>query len=446
MGYPDHQLWALAVGAPVICTEGLDVSLLGGHRHDDPNTVGWCRYALKTFYGVESRPQLEQALTFLFQRAPGPMAWDLSRAVAVAGWGVWAGFFQELESWQIIMTAAAKVQREYTSWDAFADDYESGRSAWAKGAPYEPTARGLAWLRNDAQSPWKRLAWKLDLGITLFDAKQAKVRFKRTTCPTCGGPKQRPSPTAYVYCDYCGALCDFDFAKACEKPLERPGPVYVQLLSRIQPSLDDARARCDVDAFRTLQRQLYDAYVEAAPGSCSPRVRDPAYRAKYVAAMAEGAVVRAFDAQSREHEAAVARATKGLAFMQIAPGVIRVATQPFEALLEAVFAQQEHDAQLFDARGIWDLNPDGATRAVQRRAGVSMFVQGWLPMLEEAQAKALVERAGLRGEYVEADPVQGETRACGNCGGPTLVLPGAKQVVCEHCGRKLDVVAMMKPC
>lgn len=446
MAYPDHQLWALAVGAPVICTEGLDVSLLGGRRHDDPKTVGWCQYALKTLYGVESRPQLEQALAYLFQRAPGPMAWDLARAVAVAGWGVWAGLFQELEAWQVIMTAGAKVQRAYASWDALADGYEAGRSAWAKGAPHEPTARALAWLRGDPQSPWKRLPWSLDLGIKLFDARPAKVRFKRTTCPTCGAPKQRPSPTAYVYCDYCGALCDFDFVKACEKPLERPGPVYVQVLSRLQALLDEARARGDVDAYRAVQRQLYEAYVDAAPGSCSPRVQDPAYRARYVACAAEGAVVRAFDAQSREHEAAVARATKALAFMQVAPGVIRVATQPWEALLAAVLAQQAYDANLLGARGVWDMNPDGASRALQERATVSMFVQGWLPMLEEAQARALVERAGLRGEYVEADPVQGETRACGNCGGPTLVLPGAKQVVCDHCGRKLDVVAMMKPC
>ena len=446
MAYPDHQLWALAVGAPVIRTEGPDVSLLGGRRNDDPQSVGWCQYALKTLYGVESRPQLERALTFLFQRAGGPPAWDLARAVAVSGWGFRAGFFQELETWQLVMTAAAMVQRAYPSWDAFADAYEAGRSAWAKGAPHEPTARALAWLRTDAESPWRRLPWSLDLGITLFDAKAAKVRFKRTTCPTCGAPKQRPSPTAYVYCDYCGVLCDFDFARACEKPLERPGPVYEQLLAGLEPSLDDAMARGDVDAYRTLQRELYDAYVDAAPGSCSPRVRDPAYRAKYVACAAEGAVVRAFDAQSKEHEAAVARATKGLAFAQLAPGVIRVATQPWEALVDAVFAQQEYDATLFDARGIWELNPDGASRAVQRRAGLSMFVQGWLPMLEEAQARALVERAGLRGEYVEADPVQGETRSCGSCGGPTLVLPGAKRVVCEHCGRKLDVVAMMKPC
>ena len=37
---------------------------------------------------------------------------------------------------------------------------------------------------------------------------------KKIDCSQCGGTKQLPSVTAYVYCDYCGALMDFDFRLA----------------------------------------------------------------------------------------------------------------------------------------------------------------------------------------------------------------------------------------
>ena len=481
MPYPDHQLWALAVGAPIIQIEGYDVGLLGGRRHDDQRSVGWCRYAHKTLYGIESRQQLEQSLKYFLQEgdtaaaramlkdlAPDPrgddyrhslvraeraviersglFAWDAARAVAITGWGFWAGLFQEMEAWQIIMVAAARAQRAYDSWKAFADGYELGRLFWSEGKRDERAAAALRSLLDDPQSPWRRIPWGFDLGVTLFDGAGAKTRFKRTVCPTCGAPKSRPSVTAYVYCDYCGALSDFDFAKACEKPLERPGPVYVALLGKLQPSLDAARARGDVAGFRQLQLQLFDTYVDAAPGSSPPRARDPAYRAKYVAWLAEGAVVRGFDAGSKQHEAAVAAATAGLAFAQVKPGVMRVASQAWERLVEAVWAQQEYDARLFDAHRIWELHPDGARSDLQRRVGISMFVQGWLPMLEEHHARALVERAGLRTEFVEAEPPQGTASTCGSCGAPAVVLRGAKQMVCEHCGRKLDVAGERVAC
>jgi predicted RNA-binding Zn-ribbon protein involved in translation (DUF1610 family) len=479
--YPDHQLWALAVGAPIIRIEGYDVGLLGGRRHDDPQSVGWCRYALKTLYGIESRPQLESSLKYFLQEGdsaaaramlkelgPDPsrddyphglvraqraaiersglFAWDAARAVAITGWGFWAGLFQEMECWQIIMVAAARAQRAYDSWRALADGYELGRLFWSKGARDDKAAVALRSLLDDPQSPWRRLPWGFDLGVTLFDGPTAKTRFKRTVCPTCGAPKSRPSVTAYVYCDFCGALSDFDFAKACEKPLERPGPVYVGLLGRLQSSLDAALGRGDVAGYRQLQLQLFDSYIDAAPNSSPPRVRDPAYRAKYVAWLAEGAVVRAFDPVSKQHEAAVAQATRGLAFAQVKPGVLRVASDAWERLLAAIWPQQDHDARLFDTHGIWKLHPDGAASELQRRVGMSMFVQGWLPMLDEHHAQALVERVGLKSEYVESEAPKGDASTCGSCGAAAVVLQGARQMVCEHCGRKLDVTGEKIAC
>jgi hypothetical protein len=48
---------------------------------------------------------------------------------------------------------------------------------------------------------------------------------KRCTCVVCGAPKKLPAVTAYVYCDYCASLIDFDLRRACEGDTT-PGPGY----------------------------------------------------------------------------------------------------------------------------------------------------------------------------------------------------------------------------
>jgi DNA-directed RNA polymerase subunit RPC12/RpoP len=266
-----------------------------------------------------------------------------------------------------------------------------------------------------------------------------KTRFKRTVCPTCGAPKGRPSATAYVYCDYCGSLSDFDFAKACEKPLARPGPIYEKLVQEVSPELDEALAKDDLDAYRAVQSRVLEAYLVAAPDSAPPRIRDAEYRKKYVAYMTEALAVAAFDAEGKVHAAAVREATGKLSYSQPEPGVIRVDPGSFRAFAEAVFAQEEYLAKLHASRGVYAMQPDGASAALQRHLSMSLFTQGWLPMLDEANAADLLARAGLNGEYIEADPPPADAAACGACGASLGILDGARRRVCEHCGSALDV-------
>jgi hypothetical protein len=45
---------------------------------------------------------------------------------------------------------------------------------------------------------------------------------KRCTCVTCGAAKKLPTVTAYVYCDYCASLIDYDLRRACEGHRSQP--------------------------------------------------------------------------------------------------------------------------------------------------------------------------------------------------------------------------------
>lgn len=479
MALPPRQSWALALSGVLTEMNSGHHDELGGWGNNE-HTRPWCKNTLKDFYGVESPEEFDETTAWLsaeghtkdaretlaslgpmphlddpkqtlvrahraeIERA-GLLAWDIGRYVAVVGWGAWAGYVEQEQAWKMLLVAAFRVQKSYDSWQAFGAAYELGRRFWSGGQPNEATGRALAKLFTDPRSPWLTLPWNIDLGVTAADMS-AKTRFKRSVCPTCGAPKMRPSATAYVYCDHCGELSDYDFAKACEKPMERPGPVYENLLAQVKAQMEQARMYNDVATYRAVQMRLFDVFVTACPGSVPLRVGDPAYRHRYVAYMAEGATVTGFDAVAKQHEAAVAQTVAGLSFFSPQTGTTRVHPAGFQAMCHAVFAQQEHIERLYDQHGVYAMFPERASKALQKRIGMSLFCQGWLPMLDEASAQQLLAQTGLSAEYVDADPPQGEDASCTCCGTKLSVVSGATRVVCEKCGHRLDVGAARVSC
>jgi ribosomal protein L37AE/L43A len=95
--------------------------------------------------------------------------------------------------------------------------------------------------------------------------------------------------------------------------------------------------------------------------------------------------------------------------------------------------------------GTSDLDPDKAP-SIQTKLAWSMFCQGWLQYLPEDAAGELLERTGLRSEYVPIESEEGQSRRCSGCGGEIHALAGAKVVVCDGCGRTLDVGAAELTC
>lgn len=427
MSYPLRQRWCLALQAPLIVFEGRDPLELAGwgglalSRGADEVYLGSLAY-LKG-WGITTRDEL---IAWAKPRIRGG-AWDLANLVAALGYAERGGVMSTDDVWNVILLAGKLAQQGHASWDDFAAGYERGRLA----------AGGVAEITPAVRDVWRELPWATELDVTIVDGPGAKPRFLRATCSTCGAPRTRPSPTAYVYCDACGGLVDYDFAMVRE--VQQPGPAYERLHAQLAPELAAARERADQDAYRAVQRRLYDAWLEACPNAAPVRIKDPAYRAAFVAAGAEARVVADFDDEARAREAAMHAAIGQLQFLSVA-GKIRVPTERFHALAAAYFDYEACCDQLFALRGVYALHPDGASRELQRRIGYSAFVQGWLAMLDEADAAALIARTGLAREYVSADPPATRPATCSQCNAPLVIVDGARRIVCEHCGRLVDVV------
>ena len=260
---------------------------------------------------------------------------------------------------------------------------------------------------------------------------------KRCSCVVCGAPKKLPTVTAYVYCDYCASLIDYDLRRACEGDTT-PGPEYAATVNTAHAASQAAVAAGDRDAYRDLQKKVYEAYITHVPMAVSHRARnDPAYRRAYVDYMAQAAVARAFDPASQALEAEMKQRVMGLQYSgnMMSP---TVAPASFWPMVDTLAKQIEVGRALYRSAGLADLDPDHAEHLTGKFAW-SGFCQGWLGMLPADAAAQLLDRSGLTNEYVPVQVADGQSRHCGGCGGEFRALPGATAVICDGCGRTIDV-------
>src|SRR5215510_8734595 len=97
---------------------------------------------------------------------------------------------------------------------------------------------------------------------------------KQVTCPRCGAPKRLPSKTAYLYCDHCGSLVDYDFRLANSGTnAALTNTVYHRLVAPVQLPLNQARATGNADRYRELIRPVFAEWIRECPQAVSPRAK-----------------------------------------------------------------------------------------------------------------------------------------------------------------------------
>jgi len=261
--------------------------------------------------------------------------------------------------------------------------------------------------------------------------------YLASRCPSCGATKSRSSATAYVYCDFCGNLADYDFRKACEQPKELPGPVYEKLAAALKPQCEKAALANDRKKYLETQVTLFDAWVDACPNAVPVRVKDPDFKKQYIAHMAECATACAFDEVSKKISEDMAAATAKLVWKQ--EGARMWCTQ--ESFLPVLKTVVDNMKRCYsdEMQQQYTPHPDGASAPLLKRIGNALFVQGWLPYLDEATAEILLEKTGLAQEYLNAENNPAALLSCGHCKNSVPVFPGARQCVCEKCGHRLEV-------
>lgn len=92
--------------------------------------------------------------------------WDYSRAICLCRWAYIAGYIDEKEAWERIMSMAALLQEKFDSWEDLGRNYLIGRQFWSleetqeDGWCFEDAVQRLLDMKS---SPWNRYSWKMKL-------------------------------------------------------------------------------------------------------------------------------------------------------------------------------------------------------------------------------------------------------------------------------------------
>ena len=96
----------------------------------------------------------------------GILAWDLCHYIALCRWGCLVGLLGEKEAYQLIMPAAARLQKTYGSWNQMGDEYLIGRKFCTVGDGKEDEESYNEvdlFLFTCKSSPWVYLPWATKL-------------------------------------------------------------------------------------------------------------------------------------------------------------------------------------------------------------------------------------------------------------------------------------------
>jgi DNA-directed RNA polymerase subunit RPC12/RpoP len=270
---------------------------------------------------------------------------------------------------------------------------------------------------------------------------------KRTRCPACGAPKVQRSLSAYVYCDFCGHLVDWDF-QAClaDKRSRLPGPTYEALLRSLGPKLASAKASGDRAAYRAAQVEIWQAYATVCPAALPPRIGDPVFREAWVQWSADSQTEQDLDPSTTATLERQNATVQALQWDRSDPFRPRIQPGSFDTLLDAVLAHQRAATELLERRGLLARHPDHPTAELYQHIGVSALVQGWIPFFRAGETERILEKTGLKDHYDEVAPPTLRDGPCPSCGAPLQVVEGARRVLCHGCGHLAGVGTGTLPC
>lgn len=244
---------------------------------------------------------------------------------------------------------------------------------------------------------------------------------------------------------------------------------YAAIANQIGPEAERVRKAGDRQRHRELQQHLYTAQIDHTPWAVPPRAwKDQVYRQQWITFSTEVAVACAFDPTQaaytkRMTSLALRLRWKGGMGIPMVGGLIatirnmteegadlstiqpKVDAASFWPLADVVLEQAAHAQDLITAAGLRELDPDRSSPVLAERMAKSVLAQGWLKSLDPDDGQAFIERLGLLHEYQRAT-VGGDIRRCAGCGHDVTALPGATVVVCNGCGRRVDLAAPQVVC
>ncbi len=264
---------------------------------------------------------------------------------------------------------------------------------------------------------------------------------RKLKCPACGANKVNKISTSYIYCDYCGTLMGYDMemlqdeskeifsVQNLAKPLQRK---YISLTQELNKAIQSQNRESFID----IQMQIYETEFELYKKRFSPKIKQPAYRQKYLTYYRkfwnEKIDNGYFDKAQKAQEDFKHYASKITTQMH-GSKIITVFDDNFVEYLNAIkdyVKKSVEETKNMDCMAYYPEGGTGISTDVLYKQSISSMIQ----QFDEATIKKSLKHLDLENEYIEIDEIELTSTNCIVCNSVIKIPEGAESVVCETCG------------
>ncbi len=273
---------------------------------------------------------------------------------------------------------------------------------------------------------------------------------RKLKCPSCGSNKVAEVKSGYVFCDYCAEFMGFDFVKledeskalfSMEYYMEHNGwpPATQEYLSVVTKMGDTIKSK-DAKAYNELALKMMELQMTLMPGMFSPKVKVEGYRRKfltYYKAFLEDRIEDNFFEEQESFNLKIAPLMSKITMEMVDGAYIWKLDEHAMAYFNAVYKFSEELSEKVIAYPSASLYPDQISD-YSKDLFLKQSMAGYCKMLTEPDFLELTRKFGFENQYIEIPEVNTKEIKCSCCSSIVKVVEGAKLVVCETCGNKLE--------
>ena len=272
------------------------------------------------------------------------------------------------------------------------------------------------------------------------------MKVKKFTCINCGAPKVNEYTEPYIMCDYCGSFTDIDYTLGLNFWTAAPEKTQKYQREKInyEGKLAEALKKGDKDKYKSLQYAYWDEYYKFYPEYIPPTIDNDDKYKKYLEVCADSTTNYSFDPAWKGREKELALTQQKISYYAEKDGSAKVTTESFFPMAEYYIDYIKDSMKDFYENPDYAIMYDLLPPAVHLKMKISMFVQIWLPYLNEKDADRFLSMSGFSLQYVELDKPKGNKANCEHCQSEIFIPDGSYRVYCEKCHKTTLVQSKFK--
>ncbi len=281
---------------------------------------------------------------------------------------------------------------------------------------------------------------------------------RKLKCASCGSSKVAEVKSGYVFCDYCAAFMGFDFVKMEDESkqlfdmnyyLENGGwPQSTQEYLSVVTQLGEVIEQRDSEKYIELAMKQMELQVSLLPGTFSPKMKVEGYRKKFLTyyhAFLKDQIEDGFFENQKKIQEMLRVLSQNINMEMIDGNYIwrydEHAKEYFKTVYEYSVSLSEKVISYPSVR----LYPDEISEN-SKDLFLKQSMAGYCKMLSESDFILLAKEYGFENYYIEIPDLETDDVQCSCCNSTITALKGAKLVVCETCGNKVEPNTRMIHC